>query len=158
MDSSSQIPKTKFKIMFIYSIALFSIFIAHNIFVEFIYIHKLNVGGQVFPSINRLKVWLGKMGLPKFVFQLIISTLQHENIRLCLSFFRSDTYTTFVNDYKTCLGLALSLSIFKKQPTLHIPQTFKEVPKKYNLSISYLKSNLKKKSKSIFQNIRKYQV
>ena len=52
--------------------------------------------------------------------------------------------TTFVNDYKTCLGLALSLSIFKKQPTLHIPQTFKEVPKKYNLSISYLKSNLKK--------------
>ena len=49
MDSSSQIPKTKFKIMFIYSI------IAHNIFFEFIYIHKLNVGGQVFPSINRLK-------------------------------------------------------------------------------------------------------
>ena len=60
MDSSSQIPKTKFKIMFIYSIALFSIFIAHNIFVEFIYIHKLNVGGQVFPSINRLKSGLEK--------------------------------------------------------------------------------------------------
>ena len=60
--------------------------------------------------------------------------------------------TTFVNDYKTCLGLALSLSIFKKQPTLHIPQTFKEVPKKYNLSISYLKSNLKK-NRNVFSRI-----